>query len=156
MEKVIKQILVLNGPNLNMLGLREQEHYGTASLDDIEKSVKEIVDKNGFSVEFKQSNNEGEIVSWIQQSINNSSGLIINAGAYTHTSIAIFDALKIIDIPIIEVHLSNIYAREHFRKTSLISELATGIICGFGKLSYELAIQAMITNIQKTGKKINE
>ena len=142
MEKVIKQILVLNGPNLNMLGLREQEHYGTASLDDIEKSVKEIVDKNGFSVEFKQSNNEGEIVSWIQQSINNSSGLIINAGAYTHTSIAIHDALKGCDLPIIEVHLSNIFKRESFRHNSYISDTAEGLICGFGSESYHLAIIA--------------
>ncbi|MBL41126.1 MAG: type II 3-dehydroquinate dehydratase [Rhodospirillaceae bacterium] len=152
MEKVTNKILVLNGPNLNMLGLREQEYYGSSSLDDIERSIKEIAEKKGFFVKFKQSNSEGELVSWIQESINNYSGLVINAGAYTHTSIAIFDALKIINVPIIEVHLSNIYAREQFRKTSLISELATGIICGFGQLSYELAIEALITNVQRKEK----
>ncbi len=152
MEKINNKILVLNGPNLNMLGLREQEHYGSSSLDDIEQSIKKIANKKGFFVEFEQSNNEGQIVSWIQESINKYSGLIINAGAYTHTSIAIFDALKIINIPFIEVHLSNIYAREDFRKTSLISELATGIICGFGELSYELAIKALIQKILITGK----
>ena len=147
MEKVNKNILVINGPNLNMLGLREHEHYGASSLIDIEKLVNKIANNSGFSVEFRQSNNEGEIVSWIQQSIDKYSGLIINAGAYSHTSIAIYDALKIINFPIVEVHLSNIYAREQFRKNSLISELADGVICGFGELSYELAIRVIIKDL---------
>ena len=142
MEKVTNKILVLNGPNLNMLGLREQEYYGSSSLDDIERSIKEIAEKKGFFVKFKQSNSEGELVSWIQESINNYSGLVINAGAYTHTSIAIHDALKGCDLPIIEVHLSNIFKRESFRHNSYISGTAEGLICGFGSESYHLAIIA--------------
>ena len=144
-----KKLLVINGPNLNMLGYREKEHYGSSTLQDIEKSLKDIAKEKGFIVDFKQSNNEGEIVGWVQESMGAYSGLIINAGAYTHTSIAIFDALKILSIPIIEVHLSNIYSRETFRKTSLISEVAKGVICGFGSLSYELAITAITKNILK-------
>ena len=147
MEKVKKNILVINGPNLNMLGLREHEHYGSSSLNDIESLVNKIANNNGFFVDFRQPNDEGEIVSWIQQAIDTYSGLIINAGAYSHTSIAIYDALKIINFPIIEVHLSNIYSREQFRKKSLISELADGVICGFGQSSYELAISAIIKNL---------
>ena len=147
------KLLVLNGPNLNMLGSREKEHYGSSTLQDIEKSLKKLAEEKNFKIEFKQSNNEGELVSWIQETVGIYSGLVLNAGAYTHTSIAIFDALKILNIPIIEVHLSNIYSRETFRKTSLISEIAKGVICGFGPLSYELAIIAIIKNILEIERK---
>ena len=147
------KLLVINGPNLNMLGQREKEHYGSSTLDEIEKSIKKISEDKGFDIDFKQSNSEGEIVSWIQEAMDIYSGLIINAGAYTHTSIAIFDALKILNIPIIEVHLSNIHSRENFRRNSLVSELAQGVICGFGATSYELAIIAITKNILTLRKK---
>ena len=139
----MKKIIILNGPNLNLLGEREKKQYGTETLKDIEKSCKKFAEKNLVKVDFFQSNIEGELVEKIQQSRNIYNGLIINAGGYTHTSVAIHDALKIIRIPIIELHISNIYNREEFRHKSLISKVANGIICGFGTEGYEMAVNAI-------------
>ena len=137
------KIIILNGPNLNLLGEREKNQYGTETLKDIEKSCEKFAKKNLVKLDFFQSNIEGELVEKIQQSRNVYNGLIINAGGYTHTSVAIHDALKIIRIPIIELHISNIYNREEFRHKSLISKVANGIICGFGTEGYQMAVSAI-------------
>ena len=139
----MKKIIILNGPNLNLLGEREKNQYGSFTLKDIEKMCKEFASKNEIDVSLFQSNLEGELVEKIQNSRKNQNGLIINAGGYTHTSVAIHDALKIIKIPIIELHISNIYNREDFRHKSLISSVANGVICGFGAKGYLMAIEAM-------------
>lgn len=144
-----KNILVLNGPNLNMLGTREPEIYGSESLADIETKMSRSAEALGYSLDFRQSNSEGEIVGWIQESRGKNAALIINAGAYTHTSVAIHDALQVIDIPIIEAHLSNIFKREEFRHHSYISSVANGVICGFGSESYILALNAAHTLLNK-------
>jgi 3-dehydroquinate dehydratase-2 len=135
-------IVILNGPNLNLLGTREPEIYGTTRLADIEKYCVDAAQKHGFTVAFKQTNHEGELVEWVQQSAD-ARGLIINAGAYTHTSVALHDALKSVRAPIIEVHISNIFAREPFRHHSYVSPLAKGVICGLGVQGYVLAIEAL-------------
>ena len=139
----MKKIIILNGPNLNLLGEREKNQYGSFALSDVEKKCNEFADKNNLSISFYQSNIEGELVEKIQNSRNDQNGLIINAGGYTHTSVAIHDALKIIKLPIIELHISNIYNREDFRHKSLISKVANGVICGFGIHSYTMALEAM-------------
>jgi 3-dehydroquinate dehydratase-2 len=138
----MNKIIILNGPNLNLLGEREKEKYGNISLKDIESDCKEFAKKNEIDLSLFQSNIEGEIVEEIQKARVNQNGLIINAGGYTHTSIAIHDALKILKIPIIELHITNIYNREEFRHKSLISKLATGILCGFGTNGYIMALKA--------------
>ncbi|MEC8265524.1 MAG: type II 3-dehydroquinate dehydratase [Pseudomonadota bacterium] len=137
----MKKILVINGPNLNLLGNREPEIYGSKTLTDIEKECKAKFDN--LELIFNQSNSESEIIEYIHSS-KNFSGLIINAGAFTHTSIAIHDALKAIKIPKVEVHISNIYSREEFRKKSFISPAVNGIIAGFGTDVYKLAITSII------------
>ncbi len=137
------KIIILNGPNLNLLGEREKNQYGNFTLKDVEKSCNEYADKNGIKLSMFQSNIEGELVEKIQTSRNSQDGLIINAGGYTHTSVAIHDALKILKIPIIELHISNIYNREEFRHKSLISKVARGIICGFGADGYVMSLNAM-------------
>ena len=147
----MQKILIINGPNLNMLGTREPEIYGNETLQDIEKKCKIHGKSLGLAVDFMQSNNEGELVTAIQNSAKTHKGLLINAGAYTHTSIALMDALLALKIPVIEVHLSNIFRREPFRHESYISKAAKGVICGFGSDSYLLALQA-VANILKTGK----
>ena len=136
-------ILVLNGPNLNLLGVREPATYGRETLADIEDSCLEQAAELGLSVDFRQSNHEGQLVDWIQEARETADGIILNAGAYTHTSIAILDALKAAELPVIEVHLSNIYRREMFRHTSYVSAAANGVICGFGSHGYVLALAAM-------------
>jgi 3-dehydroquinate dehydratase-2 len=136
-------LTILNGPNLNLLGQREPEIYGATTLADIETLCVETAKKHGFSVNFRQSNHEGELVDWVQQAATDSAGIILNAGAYTHTSVALHDALKAVRVPIIEVHLSNIYAREPFRHHSYVSPLAKGVICGLGAQGYALAIAAL-------------
>ena len=141
--KFMNKIIILNGPNLNLLGEREKNQYGSFTLKDIEKMCKEFASKNEIDVSLFQSNLEGELVEKIQNSRKNQNGLIINAGGYTHTSVAIHDALKIIKIPIIELHISNIYNREDFRHKSLISKIAKGVICGFGSEGYIMALKAM-------------
>ena len=138
-----KNISIINGPNLNMLGKRQPEIYGTHTLGDIEVMCKEKAETLGFTLEFSQSNVEGELVSAIQQASESADALIINAGAYTHTSVALHDALKLLSIPIIEVHLSNPGARESFRHQSFITPVATGVVAGFGADSYLLALEAI-------------
>jgi len=137
-------ILVLNGPNLNMLGIREPEIYGGQTLADIEAMVSARAGELGVAVDFRQSNHEGELVTWIQQSLGQTAAIIINAGAYTHTSVAILDALKAVALPVYEVHLSNIYQREDFRHHSYISAIATGVLCGFGAKGYLFALEAAV------------
>jgi 3-dehydroquinate dehydratase-2 len=138
-----KNVLVLNGPTLNMLGTREPEIYGSATLADIEAACAEHGVALGLSVTCRQSNHEGELVSWIQAARGMQAGIILNAGAYTHTSIAIPDALAAAEVPFIELHLSNVFAREEFRHHSWLSPLAKGVICGFGAKGYSLALDAM-------------
>ena len=139
----MNKIIILNGPNLNLLGEREKNQYGNFTLNDIEKNCKDYARKNNIQLSLFQSNVEGELVNKIQGSRVNQDGVIINAGGYTHTSVAIHDALKILKIPIIELHISNIYNREEFRHKSLISKVAKGIICGFGEIGYIMSLQAM-------------
>ena len=146
---MMNKIIILNGPNLNLLGEREKERYGNITLKDIEANCKDYANKNDISLSLFQSNIEGELVDEIQKSRKNCDGLIINAGGYTHTSVAIHDALKVLNIPIIELHITNIYNREEFRHKSLISELATGIICGFGTNGYIMALKAVKTYLDE-------
>lgn len=136
-------VLILNGPNLNMLGSREPEIYGSETLSDIEGACVAQGEVLDVKVDFRQSNGEGELVDWIQEASGDHAGIIINAGAYTHTSIAILDALRACRLPVIEVHLSNIFQREEFRHQSYISPVAVGVICGFGGHGYGLALEAM-------------
>ena len=138
-----RPIYVLNGPNLNLLGLREPEIYGRTRLNDIEAAVVARAAKHQLHVTFRQSNHEGMLVDWIQEARNEASGLILNAGAFTHTSVAIHDALRALDRPVIEVHLSNPYARESFRHHSYVSPIATGVICGLKEQGYLLAVDAL-------------
>ena len=145
----MNKIIILNGPNLNLLGEREENQYGSFTLKDVEKKCKEFAIKNNIDLSLVQSNIEGELVDEIQNSRNKQHGLIINAGGYTHTSVAIHDALKILQIPIIELHISNIYNREEFRHKSLISKLAKGVICGFGLDGYIMALKAMNKFLEK-------
>ena len=146
---MMQKIIILNGPNLNLLGEREKDKYGNITLKDIEINCKEFAEKNNIKLTFFQSNIEGELVEEIQKSRKEYNGLIINAGGYTHTSVAIHDALKILTIPIIELHITNIYNREEFRHKSLISEVVTGIICGLGTNGYLVALKAMKNYIKK-------
>ena len=139
----MRKIIILNGPNLNLLGEREKNQYGNFTLSDVEKNCEKFASKNNLIISFYQSNIEGEIVEKIQNSRKDQNGLIINAGGYTHTSVAIHDALKIIKFPIIELHITNIYNREDFRHKSLISNVASGVICGFGVNGYIMALEAM-------------
>ena len=145
----MKKIIILNGPNLNLLGEREKNQYGNVTLEDIKNNCIEYAVKNEIKLSFYQSNIEGELVNQIQKSRNDYNGLIINAGGYTHTSVAIHDALKILKIPIIELHISNIYNREDFRHKSLISKVAKGVICGFGTDGYMMSIKAMRNFLKK-------
>ena len=139
----MNKIIILNGPNLNLLGEREKDQYGAFTLKDIEKKCNDYSVQNNIKLSFFQSNIEGELVEQIQNARESHDGLIINAGGYTHTSVAIHDALKILKIPIIELHISNIYNREEFRHKSLISKVALGIICGFGVEGYIMSLDAM-------------
>ena len=141
-KKKMNKVLIINGPNLNLLGEREQNIYGKKTMKDIEEECKIEGKKNSFEITFFQSNSESEIIDMIQKSSTYKS-LIINAGAFTHTSIAIHDALKILKIPIIEVHISNIYSREKFRSHSLLSSACKAVVCGFGLQSYDLAIDSL-------------
>ena len=144
-------IFILNGPNLNLLGTREPDIYGAVTLDDLERMCVKRAGDHGFKALFRQSNSEGELVSWIQEAGTDGVALVLNAGAYTHTSVAILDALKATDIPIIEVHLSNVFARESFRHNSYVSPAATGVICGLGGAGYELAIDAVAAILKNGG-----
>ena len=144
----MNKIIILNGPNLNLLGEREKSQYGNFTLKDVETKCNEYSNENGIELSLFQSNIEGELVDKIQNSRDNQDGLIINAGGYTHTSVAIHDALKILKIPIIELHISNIYNREEFRHKSLISKVAKAVICGFGTEGYTMALKAMINYLK--------
>ena len=143
------KIIIVNGPNLNLLGEREQSQYGSLTFKKLKENCLQKSKEIGIELEFTQSNIEGELVNQIQESRNNQDGLIINAGGYTHTSVAIHDALKILKIPIIELHISNIYNREEFRHKSLISNVAKGVICGFGVNGYLMSLQAISKFIEK-------
>ena len=136
-------ILVLNGPNLNLLGTREPDVYGRETLGDIEQACRRHGRANGLAIEFRQSNHEGELIDWIQQARGHASGIIINPAGYSHTSVAIPDALAAVGLPVIEVHLSNIHKREAFRHHSYVSAVAKGVICGTGGQGYILALDAM-------------
>ena len=136
-------ILVLNGPNLNLLGTRQPEIYGRASLADVEKSCRRRAGELGLGLEFRQSNHEGELIDWIQQARGKMAGIVINPAGYSHSSVALLDALVASDLPVIEVHLSNIFKREAFRHHSFVSEAARGVICGLGPRGYVLALDAL-------------
>lgn len=148
LAKVAHNILILNGPNLNMLGVREPDVYGFKNLSAIALECEEYASELGCSIDFRQSNHEGELVTIVQEARGSCSGLIINAGAYAHTSIALLDALKMLEVPIIEVHISNIFKRESFRHHSYISEVAQGLICGFGAHGYILALDALRAQLE--------
>ncbi|HCK14099.1 TPA: type II 3-dehydroquinate dehydratase [Candidatus Poribacteria bacterium] len=145
-------ILLVHGPNLNLLGKRQPEIYGTQTLDNINHYLIQVAQKQGIELKTFQSNHEGEIVSKIGANIDWANGILINPAAYTHTSIAIRDALSAVSLPVIEIHLSNIYKREDFRHHSYVSPIAVGVICGFGNHSYELALNAMINILQQIEK----
>jgi 3-dehydroquinate dehydratase-2 len=145
----MKPIFVVNGPNLNLLGEREPQVYGHVTLAGIKALLDARAADENAAIDFRQSNHEGELVDAIQEARNAASALIINAGAYTHTSIAILDALRALDIPVVEVHLSNIFARETFRHHSYVSPAARGVICGFGAQSYVLALMAILSILRQ-------
>lgn len=142
-----KPIYVLNGPNLNLLGSREPGVYGRETLEDVRGRCERKAAELGLALVFRQSNHEGELVAWVQEARTDAAGLIVNAGAFTHTSIALLDALLAVEIPCIEVHLSNIFKREPFRQHSYISKAVLGMICGLGAQGYELAIEALASKL---------
>lgn len=136
-------IAVLNGPNLNMLGSREPALYGAATLEDLEALCVETAQALDLALDFRQSNHEGELITWVQECRDRARGIVINPGGYSHTSVALMDALLAVELPVVEVHLTNIHAREEFRRTSLISRAANGVICGLGIRGYGLALTAL-------------
>ena len=143
-------LLILNGPNLNLLGQRQPEIYGHMTLADVHELCDNKAKILGIDIEFEQTNHEGRMVDLIQVAKKTHDGIILNAGAYTHTSIALFDALTAVEIPAIELHLSNVFSREAFRHHSYISNVAIGVICGFGAHGYLLAIDAMLAHLEAT------
>ena len=144
-------ILILNGPNLNLLGQRQPEVYGHTTLADIEAMCRATADSLGVSLAFQQHNSEGDLVDQIHAARGTHDGIILNAGAYTHTSIALMDAVSSVELPVIELHLSNIHAREEFRHVSYIAKVALGVICGFGARGYTLALEAMHDHLKAAG-----
>lgn len=143
------KILIVNGPNLNLLGIREPDIYGRETLANIEQRCVQKAKALGFEITMRQSNHEGELIDWIHEAVTKWSAIIINPAAYTHTSVAIMDALKLVNCPIVEVHISNIYQRETFRHHSYVSPVATGVICGFGSAGYEVALEAISGLLRK-------
>ena len=141
------QILVIHGPNLNLLGTRQPEIYGSASLDEINADLTAVAVDGGVEVEFFQSNHEGAIIDRIQEAPSFADGILINPGGLSHSSVSLRDALVAADIPVVEVHLSNIFAREEFRSHSFVSEVAVGVISGFGRVGYRLALQALVDHL---------
>jgi 3-dehydroquinate dehydratase-2 len=145
-----KPVYILNGPNLNLLGQREPAIYGRDTLADIETLAKSRAKALGLAIEFRQSNAEGELIGWVQQARTAASAIIINAAGLTHTSVALLDALQASELPVVEVHLSNIFRRDSFRQHSYVSLAATGVICGLGAKGYELALEAVRGILDKT------
>lgn len=139
----LKPVFILNGPNLNLLGKREPHIYGPDTLEDVKARAEAKARSLGLSIDFRQSNSEGMLIDWIQEARETASGLIINAAAYSHTSVALLDALLTLAIPCVEVHLSNLYKREDFRRHSFVSKAVWGVICGFGPKGYELALDVL-------------
>jgi 3-dehydroquinate dehydratase-2 len=144
------KLLVLHGPNLNLLGTREPEVYGSLTMEEINRSIGQLAAELGCTVTFFQSNSEGGLIDAIQAAVDDCDGILINPAAYTHTSIAIRDALSSVNLPFVEVHLSNIHRREEFRHTSLTAPLAVGQICGFGRDSYLLGLRALFSHLKNT------
>ncbi|MEO1120236.1 MAG: type II 3-dehydroquinate dehydratase [Pseudomonadota bacterium] len=142
------QIFVLNGPNLNMLGKREPEIYGSTTLPDLKALCEREGAALGLGIDFRQTNHEGELIAWIQEARDGAAGIVLNAGALTHTSIGVYDALLAAETPTIEVHLSNVYAREDFRSKSYISPAAVGVLCGFGADGYVFALKALSDRLE--------
>jgi len=140
----VKTVYILNGPNLNLLGTREPEVYGKTTLAEIEQSCRDFGANHGLEIQFLQSNHEGHLIDWIQDAGKKSQGILLNPGGYTHTSIAIRDALSAVKVPVIEIHLSNIHRREQFRHRSYVSQVATGVICGLGPAGSVLGLQALV------------
>jgi 3-dehydroquinate dehydratase-2 len=143
-----KRVLVLNGPNLNLLGTREPDIYGAATLKDVEHLCQRAGEELGLGIDFRQSNHEGELVTWIQDARKTADAILINPAAYSHTSVAIHDALKAVGLPVAEVHLTNIHQREAFRHHSFVSAVAFGVICGFGTTGYRLALMALAEKLK--------
>ncbi len=136
-------VAVLNGPNMNLLGLRQPHLYGSATLDDVEQLCAETAERLGLAIDFRQTNGEGELVSWVQECRGRAAGIVINPAGYTTTSIALMDALLAAELPVIEVHVTNIHRREEFRHRSYVSRAALGVVCGLGIRGYALALTAM-------------
>lgn len=143
-------LLLINGPNLNLVGQREPSLYGSQTLSDIAKELLVTANELEVKLNFFQSNSEGEIIDCIHSCINSTDGILINAGAYTHTSIALRDALLGVEIPYVELHLSNIYAREEFRQKSFLADRAIGVVCGFGPTSYQLALKGLVAHLNRS------
>ena len=143
------QIAVLNGPNLNLLGTREPDLYGRTSLADIEAQVRAVAGRSGVTLDWQQTNSEGTLVEAVQRLAGHADGALINAAAYTHTSLALRDALLAVRVPFVEVHLTNIFARDAVRRTSLLADLALGVIAGFGARGYELALTALVDHLRE-------
>jgi 3-dehydroquinate dehydratase-2 len=150
LRQMVRKVLVLNGPNLNLLGTREPELYGRDTLESIAEGLTAEGRALGLEVECRQSNHEGELIGWIQSARGEFGGLILNAGAYTHTSIGILDALQAVRLPVVEVHLSNVFRREEFRQRSYVSLAATGVIAGLGAQGYGLALRALAHLMDRT------
>ena len=142
-------LLLINGPNLNLVGKREPSIYGSQTLEDIQEELMSLATELDARLQFFQSNSEGEMIDCIQKSVDSTDGILINAGAYTHTSIALRDALLGVAIPFVEVHLSNIYSREEFRHKSFLSDKALGMVCGFGPISYQLALKGIVSYLNR-------
>jgi 3-dehydroquinate dehydratase II len=142
-----KPIYVLNGPTLNMLGTREPEIYGTQTLADVEAMTAERATALGHDIDFRQSNSEGQLVDWILEARTKASGIVLNGAAYTHTSVAMMDAISASELPVVEVHISNIFKREEFRHHSYVSPVSLGVICGLGPIGYVLAVEALAAHL---------
>jgi 3-dehydroquinate dehydratase-2 len=149
-NEMAKKIFILNGPNLNLLGSRQPEIYGRDTLADVERAAGVAAKKLGLDIDFRQSNAEGELIDWVHEARAKAAGILVNAGALSHTSIALYDALLASDIPVIEVHLSNIFRREEFRHQSWVSRAAVGLVAGFGLQGYVLALEAMAGVLAKS------
>ena len=148
-ETDLPLVAVLNGPNMNMLGLRQPHIYGSATLDDVEQLCAETAETLGLAIDFRQTNGEGELVSWVQECRGRAAGIVINPGGYTTTSIALLDALLACEVPAVEVHITNIHRREQFRQHSYVSKAAVGVICGLGIGGYALALTALAQMIEE-------